>query len=88
MHSLFNIFLNLVELALMIATAFVVPLKLPSRRKWYFVYTGVSGITWFVFAVVAMFWWPEPGIGVILLGFLSWLLGTVVFIAAHKARSK
>ena len=88
MHSLFDIFLNLFELALMIATAFVAPLKVPGRWIWYFVYTGVSGITWFVFAVATMFWWPEPGFGVILLGFLSWLIGTAVFIATLKARSK
>ena len=88
MHSLFDIFLNLVELALMIATAFVAPLKMPGRWNWYFAYTGVSGIIWFVFAVVTMFWWPEPGMGVIMLGLLSWIIGTFVFITARNACSK
>jgi hypothetical protein len=85
---LINIFLNPVELALMIATALVAPLKMPRRWSWYFVYTGASGIAWLAFAVVAMLWRTEPGMGVILLGFLSWTFGTLVFIASGRARSK
>jgi hypothetical protein len=65
-----NIAMNSFELALMISTI-IAPIRLQAVWRRYIVYTLVTGVVWFIFCIVAMFWWPEPGIGVLLLGFIS-----------------
>ncbi|HEY3852845.1 MAG TPA: hypothetical protein VGO67_00465 [Verrucomicrobiae bacterium] len=64
----------------MISTAFVAPLKMKHCWNRYAIYTAITGFTWFFFGVTAMFWWPEPGIGVFILGLISWIFGTFIFL--------
>ena len=74
-----DVILNLDELALLALTAFIVPLKMRPRWVWYFIYTFAAGILWLAFSMAATIWWPEPGIGTLIIGFLSWIVGSVIY---------
>jgi hypothetical protein len=69
------------ELSLMITTIAIAPLKLQALWRRYFTYTLLAAIVWFGFCILEMIWWPEPGIGVWFLGFLSWIIGSAILVS-------
>jgi hypothetical protein len=85
-YPLFNIFLNLLELALMVLTAWIVPRKMPLHWGCYIVYTVAAIVVWLGFLIFTSPWWPEPGIGIAMLGFVCWLVGTSLYIPRIKNR--
>jgi len=70
----------------MALTAVIAPLKLRPLWHWYFIYTVAAAALWIVFTFASILFWPEPGIGVCLLGFLSWIIGTIIYVQRILAR--
>jgi hypothetical protein len=78
--SLFNIWLNLLQVALIATTSYFAPSKMRPRWAWYIAYTISAVIVWLAFQVFSSAWWPEPGIAGFMLGFLCWVIGTWIYI--------
>jgi hypothetical protein len=90
--SLLSWFLLALQVVLFTATALVVPIVLRPRILRYFAYCAIAAVAWLAYAVAAMLFDSTakidvPGIGYLLVGFVAWLIGSVIF-AVRAARAK
>lgn len=81
----FSQFLLIIQLVLLACTAFVGPFVLRARWLGYLLYTVVAGLLWFAYTIAAMFFDSKvgndvPGAGYLFLGFVAWLVGSVIYI--------
>jgi len=81
--------LLLLQALMLVATAFVLPMRLPLRFIPYFFYTIGVGAAWLAYAVLAMLFDGVvgndiPGIGYLLLGFLGWALGSAIWLYRRR----
>ena len=77
--------LLILQLVMLAATAFVVPLILRPRWTGYFLYTIGAGILWLAYTVAAMLFDSKagkdvPGIGYLLIGFVGWGIGSAIYL--------
>ncbi len=81
-----GILLLAIEIALLIYTAFVVPLKLRARWVAYLLYTLGAIAVWLCYIIAMMFVDSAlgndvPGFGYAILGFISWVVGSAIFVS-------
>ena len=88
-----GLLLNLFQIALFAATAFVAPTRLRPTILRYLAYSFIAAVVWMASAVAEMFYNSKakldvPGIGYLLLGFVGWVIGSVIFgVRAQKAKT-
>jgi hypothetical protein len=85
MKSVVDFSLLAVQIGLAVCTAFVLPLTLRPRWIAYSLYTLGTAVVWLVYSVLMLFcdgWLGKdmPGIGYLLIGFLSWCLGSAIYV--------
>lgn len=85
MLSVLSFVMLLLQIALLVGTAFIMPRRLRPQFSRYVVYSLLAAAAWFVYAVLAMFLNSAmnidiPGGGYLFLGVIAWLVGTVVFV--------
>src|SRR5258708_5275433 len=81
-----GILLLVIETAFIICTAFVGPLRLRPHWVAYALYTLSAIVVWFLYAIAMMFADAAlgndvPGFGYVALGFISWVVGSVIFVS-------
>src|SRR5438034_3619544 len=82
--SLLSWLLLVLQIALFAVTALVAPMVLRPRLLRYLAYCVIAAVAWLAYAVAAMLFDSKakidvPGIGYLLVGFISWLIASIIF---------
>jgi hypothetical protein len=85
MHSLISWFLLLVQIALLICTAVVLPITIRPRWIGFLLYSLCMLAAWFAYTLGVMFFnsavgHDTPGFGYLFIGFIGWCFGSIIFL--------
>jgi hypothetical protein len=82
-----------VQIVMVAMTAIIVPMRMDRRASQYLIYTVFTAVLWIAYALVAMQYFLTHGIdviafGYIALGFLMWVVGTIVYTVRTRRQNK
>ena len=88
-----SVVLFIVQIALLVGTAWLVPARLRLSWVWYYLYVLASAVLWIAYAVAVLFFDKileddTPAIGYLLLGALAVCIGSVVFAIRWRRNRK